>query len=52
MRICQSCRDMAKEEGGDSGVSATQICIEAGAEIADHTCEQTDTGRLCACACH
>ena len=51
MKICDSCYIAAQDEG-ISEESIDYILILAGADIADHICEELETGTGCACACH
>ncbi len=49
--FCESCRDAAEEEGApDDEESITLILAEMGGDIADHDCDDYETGG-CRCAC-
>ena len=50
-RYCGSCRDAAEEEGApDDDESIGMILAELGGDIADHDCDDYETGG-CRCAC-
>ena len=50
-RYCDSCRDAAEEEGApDDDESIGMILAELGGDIADHDCDDYETGG-CLCAC-
>ena len=50
-RYCDSCREAAEEEGApDDDFSIGMILAEMGGDIADHDCDDYQTGG-CLCAC-
>ena len=51
LMVCENCLATATDEGAEYGMAA-DICMELGADIADHTCEVTEIGEGdCDCAC-
>lgn len=53
LSVCDSCLTAAYDEGATDRQTQRTICIEFGADIADHLCDAVEEpGTKCACACH
>ena len=51
---CDSCTEAANNEAGYEldPFSIAMLLGDLGADIADHLCDETESGETCACACN
>lgn len=49
---CDSCLTAAYDEGAEDEETQELLLAELGRDIADHCCDQQETGEPCSCPCH
>lgn len=50
--VCDNCLTAAYDEGAQDKDMQIDVCLNLGADIADHRCESFDGGGKCSCSCH
>ena len=50
-RVCESCLDIAEENGLYDRISQEQAMIEMGSMVQDHICESLEGEGTCECDC-
>ena len=51
MKVCESCLDIAQENGLYDRISQEQAMIEMGSMVQDHICVSLENEQNCQCDC-